>query len=94
HNVGRSRGGVERALNLIQAKTLVVGITSDVLFPLREQVRIAKYIPNAQLATINSTYGHDGFLIEFEELGRLIEEFLNVDSTLVESVDNSIMNEV
>jgi homoserine O-acetyltransferase len=66
HNVGRNRGGVESALSKIRAKTLVVGITSDVLFPIREQVRIAKYIPNANLATINSTYGHDGFLIEFE----------------------------
>ncbi len=77
HNVGRGRNGVEHALNQIRAKTLVIGITSDVLFPLREQVRIAKHIPNAQFASINSTYGHDGFLIEFEEIGRLIGGFLD-----------------
>ena len=34
HDVGRNRGGVENALKRITAKTLVIGIKSDVLYPI------------------------------------------------------------
>ncbi|RYD88588.1 MAG: alpha/beta fold hydrolase, partial [Sphingobacteriales bacterium] len=64
HNLGRGRGGVEAALGLIRAKTLVIGITSDLLCPLQEQQLIAAHIPNATYAAIDSLYGHDGFLVE------------------------------
>ena len=45
----------------IKAKALVTSISSDVLFPTSEQELLAAYIPNAQLAVIDSYYGHDGF---------------------------------
>ncbi len=68
HNVGRSRGGVVAALSQIKASTLVVGISSDLLYPLAEQEFLAKHIPNAELAVIDSLYGHDGFLIEAQKI--------------------------
>jgi homoserine O-acetyltransferase len=34
------------------------------------------HIPQAQLELIDSTYGHDGFLIEFAEISRLAQPFL------------------
>ncbi len=73
HNVGRGRGGVEKALQSIKAKTLVVGIKSDLLFPTQEQVFLACNIQNATYKEINSDYGHDGFLIETEKLTRILE---------------------
>ena len=76
HNLGRGRGGSERALTQITAKTLVVGIRSDLLFPVPEQVYLAAHIPEARLEIIDSTYGHDGFLIEYEQLSQLIQSFL------------------
>lgn len=63
-DVGRNRGGVVAALKSIQAKTLVIGIKSDALFPIVEQEFLAKYIPDASFQVIDSLYGHDGFLIE------------------------------
>lgn len=77
HNVGRGRGGIEKALSQITAKSLVIGIHSDVLFPVEEQTQLALHIPNAQLELIDSTYGHDGFLIEFAEISRLAQPFLD-----------------
>ena len=47
HHVGRGRGGVPHALSLIKAKTAVIGINTDILFPLSEQLVLADYIPNA-----------------------------------------------
>ncbi len=77
HHVGRHRQSVEGALRQIQAKTLVIGIESDILFPLSEQKYLAENIPNATLEVITSIYGHDGFLVEFEQLKKIIALYLN-----------------
>ncbi len=66
----------EKALSLIKAKTLVIGITTDILFPLNEQKFIAENIPNAEFKAIDSLYGHDGFLLEFEQIQKLISNFI------------------
>jgi homoserine O-acetyltransferase/O-succinyltransferase len=75
HHVGRGRGGPEKALKKIQAKTLVVGMDSDILFPFVEQQFLADSIPNAGFEVISTPYGHDGFLIEFEQLKTVIRKF-------------------
>ena len=77
HNIGRQRDKPEVMLAQIKARTLVVGITSDLLFPVREQQYLSRYIKNAQYAEINSLYGHDGFLTEGRELEKLLFQFLN-----------------
>lgn len=76
HNVGRGRKSLEDALSLVEAKTLTIGITTDILFPLNEQQFIAKHIPKATYKFIKSLYGHDGFLLEFEQIHTLINNFL------------------
>lgn len=76
HNVGRGRKGIIEALQLIKAKTLVIGIRTDVLFPPEEQKFIANNVPSAEYAEIDSFYGHDGFLIETKTLTQIIEKFI------------------
>ncbi|MEP7108458.1 MAG: homoserine O-acetyltransferase [Ferruginibacter sp.] len=76
HNVGRRRGNVEKALQRVRAKTLVISISSDILFPPKEQEFIAKQITGAMYLVIDSTYGHDGFLLEFDQIGAAINKFL------------------
>lgn len=75
HNVGRNQGSAEKALNKITAKTLVIGVNSDLLFPIVEQKFIANNIPNASFEEINSCFGHDGFLIEFPQIEKSITNF-------------------
>jgi len=77
HDVGRGRGGLAPALGRIKAKTLVIGIESDILFPVTEQRTVATLIPGASLRLIQSLYGHDGFLLEFEQIRQLVEGFLD-----------------
>jgi homoserine O-acetyltransferase len=79
HNVGRNRHGVEKALSLIKARTLVVGIKSDVLFPIEEQQYLFRHIQKSAFAEIDSFYGHDGFLIETEMLTNIITSFFKTD---------------
>ena len=76
HNVGRGRGGIETALAGVKARALIVGISSDILFPPEEQKFITAHIPNAEYVEISSSYGHDGFLIEFSALTEALRGFL------------------
>ncbi len=76
HDVGRARGGAAAALQKITANTLVIPIKSDILFPVEESRFLADHIPGAEFQIIDSTYGHDGFLLEFEQIGAAIQLFL------------------
>jgi len=76
HNVGRKRPSVEIALQQIKARTLIIGIESDLLFPVSEQVYLAEWIPEAFFGKIDSDFGHDGFLVENKQLTTLISDFL------------------
>ena len=79
HNVGRGRHGIEKALSLIKARTLVIGIKSDVLFPIEEQQYLFRHIPKSAFAELDSFYGHDGFLIETGALTNIITSFFKTD---------------
>ena len=79
HNVGRGRGTPEKALSHITARTLCVGIDSDLLFPLSEIDFMARHIPEAQKQVITSDFGHDGFLLEYEQIIPLLCKFLNLE---------------
>jgi homoserine O-acetyltransferase len=77
HDVGRDRGGVAAALATITVPTMVVSIDTDRLFPPRLQEELAALIPAAlPLARIYSPFGHDGFLIEVEEVGERVSAAL------------------
>jgi len=75
-HVGRGRGGLESALAQIQAQTLVIGVDTDLLFPVEEQRFLAEHIPGAAYVEIQSRYGHDGFLIETDQLEQILRPFL------------------
>lgn len=72
HNIGRNRGGGENALAEIKTPTIVIGFTSDQLIPTSEQKFIAAHLPNSKYFEIETDYGHDGFLVETEEILRIL----------------------
>ncbi len=76
HDLGRDRGGVTSALAEITAPTLAVAVDSDRLFLPEQSVRIAEGVRDGTFRMIDSDHGHDGFLIETEQLGRHITELL------------------
>lgn len=77
HDTGRNRGGVKAALASIKAKTLVIGIQSDLLYPISEQEFLQQQIPDAELLTITSEFGHDGFLLEYEKIETALVKFID-----------------
>ena len=76
HDVGRDRGGVAAALRTVTAQTTVVAVDSDRLYPVRLSDEITAGVPGATQHTISSAYGHDGFLIEIEQVGAHIRDAL------------------
>ena len=77
HNLGRGRGGLGRALGSIRSRCIVIGIDSDRLFPVEEQRFIADSIPGAEYHAITSRFGHDGFLLEYDQIAAIIAPLLD-----------------
>ncbi len=79
-DVGHGRGGAAAALAAFRGPALVMGIDSDVLYPLADQQEIAATLrANGNEVTyreVTSPHGHDAFLMEWEQLGSAIREFL------------------
>jgi len=80
HDVTRGRGTLAEVLATVTARTLVVGIDSDRLFPISGQAEIAANLKcelvGGGLQVISSEFGHDGFLIEKDLVGPLLTELL------------------
>lgn len=79
HNICRKRGNAEAILAAIPTRTCVVGIESDYLYPINEQEFLAEHMPNSTFVKIDSDFGHDGFLIEYQQLSKIIVDFLGKD---------------
>ena len=67
---------IEDILRSIKVKSLVIGISSDILCPNAEQKFLAKYLSNTTLKIIDSPFGHDGFLTEWEKMTKAIGKWL------------------
>jgi homoserine O-acetyltransferase len=79
HHLARGRGGqVENVLQGVLQRTLIVGITSDILCPLHEQVFLDQNIPGSVMVEIDSAYGHDGFMVEAEKIGAILKTWLPI----------------
>ncbi len=82
HDVGRGRGPHEAILRHIDHDVLVVGISSDVLYPVAETRELASAIPRARFAVLDSPHGHDAFLIDTDQLGTIVQRHLAGDRTV------------
>ena len=78
HDIGRGRGGTEAALGSVRMPVHVIGIDSDVLYPLAEQHELMAHLPaeSSSFTLVVSENGHDGFLLEQDQIGDAITRFL------------------
>ena len=78
HNIARGRGSIAEALEKIEARALVVAISSDILFPPEAHTPMREHIRDVEYHLIESEFGHDGFLVEHEKLNTIIDNFINL----------------
>ncbi|WP_082517966.1 MULTISPECIES: homoserine O-acetyltransferase MetX [unclassified Rhodococcus (in: high G+C Gram-positive bacteria)] len=84
HDVGRGRGGLETVLRSVTVPTVVGGVDSDRLYPLRQQQEIADLIPSCDgLRIISSRDGHDGFLTEPDAVATMLIATMELASDAV-----------
>ncbi|MDA1184631.1 MAG: homoserine O-acetyltransferase [Acidobacteria bacterium] len=75
HDISRGRGEYLDVLRRIEQPSLVIGVDTDLLYPLAEQRELAEAMPRGRLAVITAPDGHDGFLIEHETVNTLVLEW-------------------
>jgi homoserine O-acetyltransferase len=81
-DAARNHGGgsLERALSEVRARFLLLSFTSDWIYPTADAIRLETALRAAgklvERHEIETTYGHDSFLLEDVEQTRYIREFL------------------
>lgn len=79
HDIGRDRGGLNKALAACRVPTLVAGVDTDILYPYHQQEHISRNLGNLLgMAKISSPVGHDAFLTETRQVDRIIRQFLQM----------------
>jgi len=77
HDIARGRAETtDQVLDTVKIPALVMGIDSDVLYPLAEQEHMAEHLANSEFKVIHGDDGHDGFLLEQGQVGGHITDFL------------------
>ncbi|MEZ2121589.1 homoserine O-acetyltransferase [Corynebacterium sp. CCM 9203] len=86
HDIGRGRGGLNKALSGIIVPTFVAGVDTDILYPYHQQEHISRNVGNLLgMAKIVSPVGHDAFLTETRQVARILRRFL----LLMDDVEDS-----
>ena len=75
HDVSRDRDSIQKVLKTIKTPSVVIGIKTDFLCPVQEQIELAENLGNGKYYEIDSPFGHDGFLIEGEKINDILTPF-------------------
>jgi homoserine O-acetyltransferase/O-succinyltransferase len=78
HDIGRGRGGIREAAKQIKAKTVLMGFTHDLIYPPESIRTFAHQLTNSNFCLINTEFGHDGFLTEYNKWGLFIKQSMEV----------------
>ena len=75
HDISRGRGEYLDVLRRIEQPALVIGVDTDLLYPLSEQQELAEALPRGRLAAITAPHGHDSFLTEHRKVNQFVTEW-------------------
>jgi homoserine O-acetyltransferase len=80
HDLARGRGSLQAAMARIDVPVCTMSISSDTLYPPYQQHQIRDLLVAAGTSVthveIDSPHGHDGFLLEFDQVGAAVGKFL------------------
>ncbi|MHA2788157.1 homoserine O-acetyltransferase MetX [Corynebacterium sp. S7] len=79
HDIGRGRGGLNKALASSLVPTMVVGVDTDILYPYHQQEHLSRNLGNLlAMSKVVSPVGHDAFLVETRQMDRILRNFLTL----------------
>lgn len=82
HDVGRGRGGLNKALAQIHVPTMIVGVDTDILYPYHQQEHLSRNVGDLlAMAKVSSPCGHDAFLTETRQMDRILRNFLSLSQS-------------
>nr|WP_245633219.1 homoserine O-acetyltransferase [Luteipulveratus mongoliensis] len=77
HDIGRGRGGLAAALRPYTGDLHVIAVDSDRLFPVELSEQLVRARGSGSVQLIHSDYGHDGFLIEIDQVAAAVDRALS-----------------
>ncbi|WP_245605544.1 homoserine O-acetyltransferase MetX [Thermicanus aegyptius] len=84
HDIGRGRGGVEKAVEGYRSQVVALAFQGDLLYPPDEIFRFVGLLREkgvrADYHEVTTHFGHDGFLTEFDRWGGFITDALKSSS--------------
>eukprot|EP00123_Amoebidium_parasiticum_P021440 comp6728_c0_seq1/m.2505 comp6728_c0_seq1/g.2505 ORF comp6728_c0_seq1/g.2505 comp6728_c0_seq1/m.2505 type:complete len:442 (-) comp6728_c0_seq1:251-1576(-) len=80
-DLGRGYASFEEGMSRIKAPALVLGVQSDILFPVFQQKEIATVLkktgnPSVTYYELDAMYGHDTFLLDVKNVGAAVKGHL------------------
>ncbi|WP_175935565.1 homoserine O-acetyltransferase [Corynebacterium sp. Marseille-P4321] len=79
HDVGRGRGGLNKALASSTVPTMIVGVDTDILYPYHQQEHLSRNLGNLlAMSKLSSPVGHDAFLVEARQMDRILRSFITL----------------
>ncbi len=77
HDVGRGRGGLNKALASSKVPTMIVGVDTDILYPYHQQEHLSRNLGNLlAMSKLSSPVGHDAFLVEARQMDIILRKFI------------------
>jgi homoserine O-acetyltransferase len=80
HDLARGRGSLEAALRRVDVPVCTMSVNSDTLYPPYQQELLRDVLAaqgtNVSHVVVDSPHGHDGFLLEFDQVGAGVAKFL------------------
>ncbi len=77
HDIGRGRDGWKKACKQYKAKVNTISFQHDLLYPKELIDAFSDEVPGSEHFHVETDYGHDGFLVEFNHWGEWIQRKIN-----------------
>ncbi|ASK64276.1 homoserine O-acetyltransferase [Virgibacillus phasianinus] len=78
HDIGKYRGGWQHASKRIERPLLAISFEQDLIYEPDQIKAFTDEVPNGSYYHINTKFGHDGFLTEFDKWGELVQLFIEL----------------
>ncbi|WP_335871586.1 homoserine O-acetyltransferase MetX [Bacillus sp. 2205SS5-2] len=82
HDIGKGRKGWQQAAKHYQCELCLIAFQGDLLYPSEELEQLHDQLIQSTYHYVKTDFGHDGFLVEFQQWAHLLSAFLLKENTV------------